>query len=571
MPKSTGNWIKEATAVLIFVLLVALIFPFRWNHIAYFNNSIDLLGTVWSVSHVSEAISSGQNPWITSQMLAPQGLSILSHTSVFIVGVVDSLIKNPVLSLNVVMVVNFVLLAWGFYKLTSIWISDPWIQTSVATMTVFTAYYQSKFGIHINLLLQCSVPWAAYFMLKSVSLQPFITINHKPKFILGCIITIVGLFFDYYTAILLLFLLLPWVLWDLWVHDKLLHGKKKHWWAVIVALVVIHGIGRVYNMGGFDKKGGIWEAADIQQLFIPSSLGRWIHSNTVFPQSPITENFIYIGWSLIISLIIIGLIFLYKKRKFHFPNNITFLWFAVVVSLIVVLPVIRLQGKNLWYTPSALMHYVPGLDHFRMPTRMIPIVHFYGAMLVFIYLYSAKSKLKLGYIPLILLITTSFLIEHKTKTPKYFSMKDYSLSQTDKDLLPNNTVLSFPWGVRDGLKELGKFNAFDYVLMMQPDVKLVSAYISRISSSRWQQIQSDSFFLLINKTQQIPNCPWTNKQKQLAKQGLDSRKITLLRVPVEYSYIADRFKSIKDISWIETKTPNCLYLLRNNHLCQVSN
>jgi len=45
MPKSTGNWIKEATAVLIFVLLVALIFPFRWNHKAYFNNSIDLLGT----------------------------------------------------------------------------------------------------------------------------------------------------------------------------------------------------------------------------------------------------------------------------------------------------------------------------------------------------------------------------------------------------------------------------------------------------------------------------------------------------------------------------------------------
>ncbi len=563
MPKSTPKGIKQIAAVVTFVLLVALIFPFRWNHIAYFHNSIDLLGTVWSVSHVSNAISSGQNPWITHQMLSPDGISILSHTSDFIVGVVDSCIKNPILSLNIVMFVNFVVLAWGFYNLTSIWISDPWIQMGVATMTVFTAYYQSKFGIHINLILQCTVPWTAYCWLKSVRLKPSIAINNLPLFIAGCVLAIVGLFFDYYTAIALSFVLLPWVIWELWAQNAWTHKSWKRGLIATFSLFVVHLVGRFFNMGGLDKKGGIWEAADIRQLFVPSNLGYWNFSNATYPQSPSTENFVYLGWSLIVPCLVFGLIFLYQKRKIQPPNVLPFVWFSVILSLIVVLPVIRLNGQNLFYTPSALMHFIPVLDHFRMPTRMVPIVHFYGALLLSCYLYRLKSQLKRWYVPLILSITVLFLIEHKAKTPEFFSMKDYSLSQTDKDLLPNNTVLSFPWGVRDGLKEMGQFNAFDYALMLNPDIRLTSAYISRISANRWQQVQSDSFFVVLSRAQKSTQTRWSKHEQMIVLDGINNRKITAVRIPKDYSYLADQFKAIESIRWIETKTPSCLYLVRD--------
>lgn len=165
------NWKNNVIPIFLLLIFVLMIFPFRWGEIAFYNNRVDLLGTTWSVSHVSNAIREGHNPWFTNQMLAPDGISLLSHTSVFIIGLFDVLIQNPVSSINLVLFLNFVFLAWGFYKLSSIWITEPWMQFCIAVMSVFTAYYQAKFGIHINLVLQCTVPWSAYYILTSINLE----------------------------------------------------------------------------------------------------------------------------------------------------------------------------------------------------------------------------------------------------------------------------------------------------------------------------------------------------------------------------------------------------------------
>jgi hypothetical protein len=333
-------------------------------------------------------------------------------------------------------------------------------------------------------------------------------------------------------------------------------------WIAVIAAIIIHVISRLLYLAGYDKKGGIWEAADFRQLFIPSSMGNWVHSKAAFPQSPLTENFIYLGWSLLIALIICGSILIYQKRLFHFPNRITAVWFGLILSLIVVLPVIRLDGKNLWYTPSAFLHFIPILDHFRMPTRMIPLVNFYLALLVVHYLIELPAAINRYKVPLLLIITFSFVLEHKTRTPHYFSINDFSVSKNEKELMKGKTVLSFPWGVRDGLKEMGTYNPHDYILMLQPDVKLTSAYISRISPNRWQQLQSDSFLILIDKSQRDAKVNWTKKQMDIVKQGLDSRNIDVVRIPNEYSFMAEKFKAMESITWLETKTPTALYLIR---------
>lgn len=557
-------WKKNTLPIVLLLILVTIIFPFRWGEIAFFNDQVDLLGTIWSVSHVSEAIRAGHNPWYTYQMLAPDGISLISHTSVFFVGLLDVFVKNPISSINLVLWLNFVFLAWGFFKLTSIWISEPWIQFCVAVMSVFTAYYQSKFGIHINLVMQCTVPWAAYFILTAINLDFIRYVHSKSKLWIGFLLAGLGLLFDYYTAVTLVFLLLPTFLWKIWVENAFSRSKRVHWWIGVIVAIAIHVIGRLLYIAGYDKKGGIWEAADIRQLFIPSSLGKWLHFDATFPQSPRTENFIYLGWSLLTALLVMGLIFFYRKRLFHFPNRITAVWFGLVLSLMVVLPVIRFNGENLWYTPSALLHFIPILDHFRMPTRIIPIVNFYLALLVVHYLLELPSTIGKWKIPVLLVITFTFVIEHKTRAPQYFSIKDYAIGQAEKGLIKGKTVLSFPWGIRDGLKEMGHYNPLDYTLMLQSDVKLISAYISRISPQRWQQVQTDSFLILMDKTQQNANIVWTESQREIIKIGLDKRKIDLVRIPNSYSFLADKFKAMEKVSWIETKIPSGLYLIRNH-------
>lgn len=558
------NWEKNAIPIALLLILVSMIFPFRWGEIAFYNDRVDLLGTTWSVSHVSNAIREGHNPWFTNQMLAPDGISLLSHTSVFIIGLFDVFIQNPVSSINLVLFLNFVFLAWGFYKLSSIWINEPWMQLCIAVMSVFTTYYQAKFGIHINLVLQCTVPWSAYYILTSVNLVHVLYVHNKLKLLIGILLAGIGLIFDYYTIVSLAFLLLPTFLWNLGVENVLSRSKRKHGLLAAIALVIFHFISRLLYMAGYDKKGGIWEAADFRQLFIPSSLGKWVHSKAAFPQSPVTENFIYLGWSLLIALILFGLILWYQKRKFHFPNRITAIWFGLILSLIVVLPVIRLDGKNLWYTPSAWLHFIPVLDHFRMPTRIIPLVNFYMALLVVHYLLELPSQINKWKLPLLLLISFFFVLEHKTRTPQYFSINDFSISKKEKEMIKGKTVLSFPWGIRDGLKEMGSYNPHDYVLMLQPDVKLISAYISRISPQRWQQLQTDSFLILMDKTQKDAKVSWTKKQMDIVKQGLDSRNIDVVRIPNEYSFMAEKFKAMESITWLETKSTTGLYLIKSH-------
>jgi hypothetical protein len=182
------------------------------------------------------------------------------------------------------------------------------------------------------------------------------------------------------------------------------------------------------------------------------------------------------------------------------------------------------------------------------------------AILLQSYILLYQKNLKTWSIPLICLITAFYIIEHKNQTPKYISKSDFAVSQTDKLLLTNKTVLNIPWGVRDGLKSMGKFNVFDYNLMMQADVNLVSAYISRIQPGIWKKLESDEFFILLSKTQISPTTEWTNKEKWIVMDGLSRHKINALRIPDPYGSMADRFKSIKQINWIESKTSNCVYL-----------
>lgn len=184
------------------------------------------------------------------------------------------------------------------------------------------------------------------------------------------------------------------------------------------------------------------------------------------------------------------------------------------------------------------------------------------AILVAHYILELPAAINRYKVPLLLLITFSFVLEHKTRTPQYFSINDFSISKKEKEMIKGKTVLSFPWGIRDGLKEMGSYNPHDYVLMLQPDVKLISAYISRISPQRWQQLQTDSFLILMDKTQKDAKVSWTKKQMDIVKLGLDSRNIDVVRIPNDYSFMAQKFQAMETISWLETKTPTALYLMR---------
>jgi hypothetical protein len=484
-----GNAFRVVLPWIIPAILIKLIVLPDWDAIGYYLIPDDLYSVYWNAEHVKQAIVAGENLYYSHSILAPEGVGLWGHTYTLIIGLFDWLFNDVVMAINATVYLHLVAFSAGVYHLCSIWLRSPWFRMAVALIVVFNSYVLSKSGIHLNLLLLGWIPWNLGLFLRSFNEHAHLV---KPRqLLLSLLLLGVNMAFDYYAIIYTLSFVFLWFFYQRLVKNRTFKGGIKNFVWITVVLMVFHIISRLLFLTGMDKMGGIWDAPDIRAFFTPGSLGRWLHSEQIFPKSPVTENFVFAGYSLLLCLSVS--IYYYFNQK-NAIRGAGFWLFLLLCYWCIVFPVIKWDGRNIFYFPNSLMHYIPGVNQLRAPGRMI--IMFFMASSVFIFFVAENIPSKRSWMrPLLaVLFVFFFFAEHATRNKIYANTNQLSPTQADYTYLSNKTILTLPFGVRDGLRAVGDYQVTDLSLISVPGAKLCSGYISRIPEKTWAQLAEKSWF-----------------------------------------------------------------------------
>lgn len=495
-PESTGSNRNNGIAWLILpwivpaILIKIFIFP-DFQKLGFIHIPDDVFTIYWNAEHVKNALNFHTGLYHTNAILAPDGISLWGHALTLIIGVFNWVLDDAVVSINLVAYLHLVVFSAGIFKLTAFWITSPLYRLIIALVAVFNGYMLAKSGIHINLILLGLVPWNLYMFLCSFDGNAGLK---KPRLLMLSLLLLgVNVAFDYYAIIYTISFMFLWYVYVRFLSKRLATMTWKKWAVVFFVFVLTHVISRLLWINGLDKKGGIWSAADIRSFFIPGHFGKWLYSHQVFGNSPISENFVYAGLSLILLLLICCFLF----RKILGGNHSSTLWlFMLLAYFCITFPVIKWEGRNLFYLPTSFTHYIPVLDQFRAPGRMFEMFLIASLVFVFAVIEGIQWKNAWVQIGVITVFVSGFIFEHAVQSKQFLSRESLSPSSADMRYLQGKTTLTLPFGVRDGFRMLGNYQPTDGLLMGVPNIKLCSGYISRIPDAVWKNLSQKTLIRL---------------------------------------------------------------------------
>jgi len=496
MQSAQQNLLKNILAFLALFVFAWFLWGVNFQTLKYYTTFEDIQQVYWNASYFANRVNAGMNPFVNSVFLFPDQTSLVMHMYTILFGLVNFFVNDPILAINITLFGNILFTAFGFYLLAGFWLKNNLFKISVAFLSVFNGYFLAKLGLHLNLVLIGLVPFTVFFFLQSLDTEKP-NIKNIRKFLLAIAFFVLNFIFDYYAVFYILVFLgiyytYQWVLRK-WFADF----SAKKGLILGVLLIGLHLVSRTLFLHGFDHKGGIWESADIQSMVIPNALGYYFHSNIQLDNTPATENFVFLGYTLVALLCISVVLFLANRKTL---KNVNPLLFSLLLLLAVTFPDAKCGKTHLFFMPTSFLHYIPFLDNIRSPSRFIELVLVVSALFCFQVFEGVLSSKKVGKIAagiVSFIFVVGVYFDHATQAPKEVSKNALAVNEMDKKTLANKIVLSFPFGIRDGLRGFGEFNLEDYKLALIPGIKLLSGYFSRIPQSTWDRVQNDSLLQIL--------------------------------------------------------------------------
>lgn len=473
-------------AIALYMTCYYFIIGFHWDYLPFGITNEDFFPTIWGTEVLAHNMATGE-PWdYTQSMLYPQGLDLKMHAYSRIYGFINYFVHSPIQAINIGLFANFILLTTGAFALT-FWYSKQFvIALSVGLFAAFNGYILSKTGLHLNLVLVGLVPWCLLLYLFSWQA------SRPLQFVYFCffaLLTACNWFFDHYAILYTLSFVALHLLY-FWGKTMVLRlGAKKSLLYGGLAIVGLHFLSQYFYKIGWDKKGAIWETADVRQLFyhLPNSLN--YHTGNSPDWGINTEHFLFLGLSLILIFVVALLVF--TVRKDSRLNGTHFLLFLIVTYLLICLPGFKIGVMRYFFSPFTFMHYLPGIDNVRSPSRFVALV--FPIMALFSWMVLWPSLLQRGRLWAVLVLTAVsglFVWEMQISYPNNLSQADITLSSAENKLIKGKVLLTIPFGVRDGLQQFGQFNPKDYSYAMA-GAQVFSGYISRIDKANWLRVNDD--------------------------------------------------------------------------------
>jgi hypothetical protein len=543
------SWLLPALLIKQFIL------P-DFQVLRYYSVPDDLYCMYWNTVHVKNAIVEHSGLFSTQSVLAPQGVSLLGHTYTPFFGLLHVFFHNAVFSINLAVYLHLLVFAAGVYALTALWLQSPVNRLIVSVLAVFNGYLLAKSGIHLNLLLIGLVPWNILLFLRAFDDRAKLI---KPTLLMVATGTLLlNILFDYYAILYTLVFVFLWFVYQRFIQGNSLKMNRKKWFLAAIGLIVCHFLSRLLSLHGWDVKGGIWEAPDFRAFFVPGPLGYWNASLGQYPHSPSTENFVYAGISLL--LLLCTAVFLYLRSRIKSEG--AGLWLFLLIGFFcLVFPAVKIGGRNLFYLPNSLLHYIPFLQHFRSTGRMFEFFITASVVFSFIVIEKRPWKNQIVNIAVPLVFACIFIFEHYTRPHNIIAGKAFLPQEQDSVQLKGRTVLTLPWGIRDGFKALGNYEISDMKLISVPGCRVCSGYISRIPQQNLNYYSRCEWSQRTLRLQSHTHC---SKQDALNwAKAVHQSKITAIRAAVLLnSFKAGFDELVNQYGWQKRESAGVIYLLR---------
>ena len=162
---------------------------------------------------------------------------------------------------------------------------------------------------------------------------------------------------------------------------------------------------------------------------------------------------------------------------------------AAVIFLLLCFPEFKILGHRLFYNVFGLVYYVPFLNNVRTPPR-------YELMFMVLFLPLLMKQLTVMWYSIankrIIIVASLFLvIEYCPKSFVFMDSQDTPMGYKSLATKPTGTLLPIPFGFRDGIKEIGKFNTDDFLYQTVHQKPIIGGYLSRLSEANFDQYKSN--------------------------------------------------------------------------------
>jgi hypothetical protein len=467
--------------------------------IFYFNDADDAKVYAWNTWHFAHQIKQGANPFYTDYICSPNGTSLWMHAYTVWFGLLNLVLNNVALSVNLGIAIQLVVAFIGFYYFAKRYVSSTYFACAAAYFSVFNSYILAKSGVHYNLVLLGVLPFLLLYTLKLFPVIEEKLSFRKKHTLVFVALLILAFFMDYYMVFYTLAFMVVYLIW----YGLLAQWFEKWNWrksAILAGLFgVSHVVLRLLRIGGFDEKGAVWGAADLRLLFTPVSttLNKQERVLANMPNT-LNDNKIYLGISLLIGFIVALVYFYttYKKDK-----QARFLLFASVTFLFVTLPVIRIEGKDWFYTITGFVHYIPFVNNVRAPDRFILLFFIPASIFIFriLFLESKHKERQYLYIGTAILLASWFYIDHAQQKMKPV---EQPVATHFLEEYKDQTILMLPFGIRDGYQQFGDFDEDHLLMQIKYGFKVPNGYLSRLNSDTWKYYKSNELFINLVRLQE---------------------------------------------------------------------
>lgn len=457
----------------------------------------DSTSYIWSIWHFKYAVSQGLNPFETQMLFSPMGSSILMHSSVPIAGILNLLIDNPILTMNVVLLLSFAFSGLGVFNLLRFFKVNLYLSLVGGFIFTFFPYKTAHLPEHFNLELTALIPFFIYYILKTFRFEPgklLPDIVSKKYLLVLVLMSILSLLTDHYYSVYVFYFGLLYCFLN-WIYPTFAKfSTKKNIVIILVLLIGGHFIMRGLVLLNFDDKGALWWSADVASLFVPNT-SSWLYGDFEsvkafrdnyfrYPQS--VEFVMFLGYGFCVLLVL----FLLKLNQLKIEYSMRLIWIASLVFLLLCFPEFKVLGHRLFYNVFGIVYYVPFLNNVRTPPR-------YELMFMVLFLPVLMKQLSVMWYSIankrIIIIATLFLVVEYF--PKSFQLMDSEKIPPVYQTLANKeagTLLPIPFGFRDGIKEIGKFNTDDFLFQTVHQKPIIGGYLSRLSDANFDQLKNNA-------------------------------------------------------------------------------
>ena len=522
------------------------------SHIFFFSDADDAKIYAWNTWHFTSQLDKGLSPFYTDSFFYPMGSSLWMHAHTIWFGMVNYMVRDIELAINLGIAIQLIAAFLGFYILSKKMVVKPLFAILVAYISVFNTYILAKSGVHYNLVLIGVVPYIMILVMNIFTPQNFILNKNRTNLLVLILLISVAFFMDYYMVFYGLSFLVIYLCWFFLLHDWFKKWNNKKNLIILGIILVGHFVIRLLRILGVEEKGALWGASDIRLLFTPSNdslfYNEWSLTGIL---NNLNDNKVFIGFSILVALIFAVFLFI-KRYKNDYLGR--FLLFAGILFFLISFPIIRVDGKDLFFNITGIIHFIPFLNNVRAPDRFILMMILMSGLFVFrIFYLFTEGDLRLKYRVLLLFFLLSFYVDHAQKP-----MNELKLDQ-GSDILyqtKNRNVLILPYGIRDGFKMFGEFDVDQVLLQIKYGFKMPSGYLSRVNDEVCEYSNA-AFYENLVKVQSdssVSNFNW--------KSNMIEHHIDYVYLPTTFSLLNPKISNITNrLKLIDSDTEGRLYLV----------